>query len=591
MATVSPSALSAVPDRPMAERPETRGSDASDGQFAGLMAQFVQTPATTRTPSVAPNSPAKVQKKPPVKASQVQPADEPASPRVSTGSSRKAERPDHKAVAANAKADAPKAKAGVPDTKADASDDKADSSTAKADALQAMVEDVNAKVGDPNASLPAPNTNTDAPPPQLNASNQTVSAPIPAGLSSGSQGPDGAQLQGASPALAGSPVAPLPPELTRMDEAEKARGTQSASIPDSLPPPATTASATIQITGMTPAASAAGPSPEVAGLLTASQAKPEGAPSIPPSKEETPSMVQVPQGPAQAGPMVDSVRLEPPVVAQAVLAEPSPRLKAANQPESALSASDALDIDALPATTQATKAIDTLTVPPPPNQTPVKALANPAPLLSIQEPTAGSAKATAQLPANAESVLAWADALAPESAPMAPTLPPLATDGSALAALNAHARVAETAPVAAPVPLAAATPPTAPVLQVEGGLRWMLKGGAQEAQLQLHPDSLGQVTIHLRVEGGEVHARLWITEPGSVQAVQEGRPHLEMSLKEQGLQLGSFDLQQGHRPFQEAPTPSTFRDRPALEAVSARQEAPAALPVSILNPHHVELYA
>jgi flagellar hook-length control protein FliK len=129
------------------------------------------------------------------------------------------------------------------------------------------------------------------------------------------------------------------------------------------------------------------------------------------------------------------------------------------------------------------------------------------------------------------------------------------------------------------------------VAQVEGGLRWMLKGGAQEAQLQLHPESLGQVTIHLRVEGGEVHARLWITESASVRAVQEGRPHLEQSLKEQGLQLGSFDLQQGHRPFQEAPTAPTFREPTAPKAIPARQEAPAAPLPSVLNPYRVEFYA
>jgi flagellar hook-length control protein FliK len=119
----------------------------------------------------------------------------------------------------------------------------------------------------------------------------------------------------------------------------------------------------------------------------------------------------------------------------------------------------------------------------------------------------------------------------------------------------------------------------------------MLKGGAQEAQLQLHPESLGQVTIHLRVEGGEVHARLWITEPGSVRAVQEGRPHLEQSLKEQGLQLGSFDLQQGHRPFQETPTAPAYREQAAPEATPARQEAPAAPLPSVLNPYRVEFYA
>jgi hypothetical protein len=119
----------------------------------------------------------------------------------------------------------------------------------------------------------------------------------------------------------------------------------------------------------------------------------------------------------------------------------------------------------------------------------------------------------------------------------------------------------------------------------------MLKGGSQEAQLQLHPDSLGQVTIHLRVEGGEVHARLWVSEASSVQAVQEGRPHLEASLKEQGLQLGSFDLQQGHRPFQEAPATPVYPGQPVLDLVTAGQEAPALPVATILNSRHVELYA
>jgi hypothetical protein len=119
----------------------------------------------------------------------------------------------------------------------------------------------------------------------------------------------------------------------------------------------------------------------------------------------------------------------------------------------------------------------------------------------------------------------------------------------------------------------------------------MLKSGAQEAQLQLHPDALGQVTIHLKVEGGEVHAKVWVSEAASVLAVKEGQPHLEQALKEQGLHLGSFDLQQGHRPFQEAPSAPMLRERGLAETVVARQEAPAPPPVAILNPHHVELYA
>jgi hypothetical protein len=64
-----------------------------------------------------------------------------------------------------------------------------------------------------------------------------------------------------------------------------------------------------------------------------------------------------------------------------------------------------------------------------------------------------------------------------------------------------------------------------------------------------------------------------------------------MSLKEQGLHLGSFDLQQGHRPFQEAPSAPAYREPSTPDEATARQEAPVPASVSILNPHHVELYA
>lgn len=192
----------------------------------------------------------------------------------------------------------------------------------------------------------------------------------------------------------------------------------------------------------------------------------------------------------------------------------------------------------------------------------------------------------------ARPVLLGAGALLPNGAP-APATAPQHADSSAMAVLSAQPRLSTPALGSTP----AAPPPNAPALptplvtQVEGGLRWMLKGGSQEAQLQLHPDSLGQITIHLRVEGGEVHARLWVTEAASVQAVQEGRPHLEASLKEQGLQLGSFDLQQGQRPFQEAPSSPAYPGRPVLDLLTAGQEAPVPLLATVLNSHHVELYA
>ena len=184
-----------------------------------------------------------------------------------------------------------------------------------------------------------------------------------------------------------------------------------------------------------------------------------------------------------------------------------------------------------------------------------------------------------------------------EPKPTLDLLPPTnrTPDGTAFTLLGtaSHAPEAPAAatPAAPAMPPAATSPPSAPVLQVAGGLRWMIIGGSQEAQLQLHPDSLGLVTIHLKVEGGQVHAKVWISEAASMQAIKEGQPHLEQALKEQGLHLGSFDLQQGHRHFQEAPSAPMLREQGLNEAPVARQEAPAPPPVAILNPHHVELYA
>ena len=215
---------------------------------------------------------------------------------------------------------------------------------------------------------------------------------------------------------------------------------------------------------------------------------------------------------------------------------------------------------------------------------------------ATSQPGAGPEATTSQAPLKGSGTTVPLDPGEPKLAPDLQSLAGRTLDGASPALLGTLQRATEgpapTAPAAAPAPpQAPATPPSAPVLQVEGGLRWMLKSGSQEAQLQLHPDALGQVTIHLKVEGGEVHAKVWVTEAASVQAVKEGRPHLEQSLRDQGLHLGSFDLQQGHRPFQEAPSAPIPRERALPEATVARQEAPAPAPAPILNAHHVELYA
>lgn len=142
----------------------------------------------------------------------------------------------------------------------------------------------------------------------------------------------------------------------------------------------------------------------------------------------------------------------------------------------------------------------------------------------------------------------------------------------------------------------AATQPRAslPALQVEGSIRWMLQNRQRGAELHLHPESLGRVTIRLTVEGTEVHARIWASEASTLPLLQEHRAHLEQALKDQGLNLGSFDLNQGGRgdasrePGRPLPGPGIHAP---LDPGPSQQELPT--PASILpgGAHLIEVFA
>ena len=171
-----------------------------------------------------------------------------------------------------------------------------------------------------------------------------------------------------------------------------------------------------------------------------------------------------------------------------------------------------------------------------------------------------------------------------ESLGLQPTQPPPASPQGILANIGASK---VTAPVwQAPVP--------AVLHQVENGIRWMLQNASPGAELQLHPEALGRVRIELKVEGGEVHARLWASDPKSIPVLQENKAFLEVSLKEQGLNLGSFDLRQhsnqpqpqnpeGQSNGQFWPTEASLADR--------RQDAPSGPSTTGRTPRRVELIA
>jgi len=160
-------------------------------------------------------------------------------------------------------------------------------------------------------------------------------------------------------------------------------------------------------------------------------------------------------------------------------------------------------------------------------------------------------------------------------------------------------------PMAEALRPSSATPRTEPVpvksdpvfAQVEGSVRWILQNKSKEAELQLHPEALGRVTVQLRVEGQEVHARLWTSEASSMAVLQEHKASLAASLKAQGLSLGSFDLHFGARQDQPQ-TPSQAWNSgsyPRAAFAEAKQEIPSRqagpAPAEYLDPHQIEVYA
>ncbi|HJV22721.1 MAG TPA: flagellar hook-length control protein FliK [Holophagaceae bacterium] len=220
-------------------------------------------------------------------------------------------------------------------------------------------------------------------------------------------------------------------------------------------------------------------------------------------------------------------------------------------------------------------------------QAPPKAEAGRPPAL-VEKGTAPEATAAGAKAAAPDAAATKADPARPE-APRVEGAKPPASPGFVREMIVA-------VPAAAPV-AAAGTEfkvPTSPVVnQVETTLRWMVKGPVPEAKLQLHPENLGKVSIELKVSEGQVHAKVWVQEPAALQALQDGRANLEQALKQSGLQLGSFDLQQGGEASHHAPEPRAQQaSGPKGDSAlpTARQEAPAPSPARAANPRRIELY-
>jgi flagellar hook-length control protein FliK len=181
------------------------------------------------------------------------------------------------------------------------------------------------------------------------------------------------------------------------------------------------------------------------------------------------------------------------------------------------------------------------------------------------------------------------------AATKADTLPgrPLTAAAPSIAIGGTAAPVRGTTPVPA-LEAASGAKTQATFAQLDGSIRWLVKNQEKGAEIQLNPEALGRVVIKLRVEGGEVHARLWASEASTVPVLQEQKAALEASLRQQGLSLGSFDLQQGRRGDDASSTthaPPTGSGAEIAELLAKKQELPTVAPSLLGGAHLIEVFA
>ena len=71
--------------------------------------------------------------------------------------------------------------------------------------------------------------------------------------------------------------------------------------------------------------------------------------------------------------------------------------------------------------------------------------------------------------------------------------------------------------------------------RVVGAVRLSAARGGMEVSLQLHPESLGEVRVQVRWEGGTLSARLEAATPAARDALEGGVQALRSALQEQGI--------------------------------------------------------
>jgi flagellar hook-length control protein FliK len=124
------------------------------------------------------------------------------------------------------------------------------------------------------------------------------------------------------------------------------------------------------------------------------------------------------------------------------------------------------------------------------------------------------------------------------------------------------------------------------VERVVSAARASFARGGMEVRLHLHPESLGEVRVQVRWEGGTLSARLEAATPAARDALENGAPALRATLQEHGipverlsvnLRMDSEARSQHRPPTSESPVlEETARDHP-------NRTEPAPVPDPVLS--------
>lgn len=121
-------------------------------------------------------------------------------------------------------------------------------------------------------------------------------------------------------------------------------------------------------------------------------------------------------------------------------------------------------------------------------------------------------------------------------------------------------------------------------------IEWTLKSGLQEARVEVSPDTLGPVQIHLQLIDSTLSLHLHAAQPETRTLLQEQLPALRQALAQSGISVGDAQVGQGQHRF-DTPQPAPVARRAAGEDAHAGSDANAPITVRVLRRGLLDDYA